>query len=27
MPQAPKNELSTKGEVGEIQGRTFGHYL
>jgi len=25
MPQAPQNKLSTKGEVGEIQGRTFGH--
>jgi len=25
MLQAPKNKLSTKGEVGEIQGRTFGH--
>ncbi len=27
MLWAPKNKLSTKGEVGEIQGRTFGHYL
>jgi len=26
MPQAPKIKLSTKGEVGEIQGRAFGHY-
>jgi len=27
MRQTPKNKLSTKGEVGDIQRRAFGHYL